>query len=400
MSIKQTLKDQLRESQFFFNLYKNSKSYSDSFERSSNRILPISYYAKKSYRKIDQLDNKYFGEIYKGKISLGEIEINKNCNLNCIMCSTQLSKRKNNVMDLVLFEKIIAEQKNRRCFTVPFHTIGEPLLNPQLEDYFKVLRRYKMETFLSTNGQLLDQKLDMLFENADVIDTLRFSIDGATKETYEKIRRPGKFDKLIHNMDLLLEMNNKKKLFKRIKIDSIVSIDVKNELAYHLKFYSKYTDMNNIKLHLMSGSILDNSYFFTNSILKKHIELTVPCGQLNGGMHVLNDGSITSCCVDFTGDLVYGNFNENTLEELINNDKIRQLRNYNLTNSFPKDHCCSSCYRINPKVVYLWETFVRLLILKYSHNWDVERMQKRFDTFFELFSDKIPAESEYLSLFN
>jgi MoaA/NifB/PqqE/SkfB family radical SAM enzyme len=304
-------------------------------------------------------------------------------------------------MDLDLFEKIIIDLKKRGQGIVPLQTIGEPLINPLLEEYFKILRSYKISTFLSTNGQVLDKKLDLLIRYSDVIDTLRFSIDGATKETYEKIRRPGKFDKLIENLNAFNEINKKRKIFRFVKIDSIVSEDVQHELAYHLKFYSKYTDMNNIGLHLMNGLSPDNSYFFGKNVLKKYIMLNNSCKQLEGGSNIiiLNDGRVTACCRDYNGDLIYGSIMENTPDELISGQRIKQLREYHRMNKFPPNHLCSNCYEINPVVVDLWENFIWLLVRKNSNYWVVELMQKKIDNFFEQFKDKIPSEKEYISLF-
>ena len=119
------------------------------------------------------------------------------------------------------------------------HTIGEPLLNPLLEEYFKILRRYGVTVTLSTNGLLLAERMDLLFAYADVIGTLRLSIDGATEATYEKIRRPGRFSRLMENLDTFHVENTRNKSIAHIGMHSIVSNDVRDELAYHLKFYSQ-----------------------------------------------------------------------------------------------------------------------------------------------------------------
>ena len=65
---------------------------------------------------------------------------------------------------------------------------------------------------------------------SDVIHSLRFSIDGATKEVFEKIRVYGKFDRLIKNLNTFKKLNNGK--IKNLQINSIVSNDTKNQLAY------------------------------------------------------------------------------------------------------------------------------------------------------------------------
>jgi hypothetical protein len=156
--------------------------------------------------------------------------------------------------------------------------------------------------------------------------------------------------------------------------------------------------MKNIGLHLISGLSPDNSYFFNKSILKNHIVLNNPCKQLQFGLHILNDGKVTACCRDYNGILIYGSILESTPDELINNPKIQKLREYHRNNTFPPGHFCLNCYQINLTVIYLWEEFIRLLIKKYSNNWDVDLMQTKIDNFFKAFRNGIPSEKEYISL--
>ena len=330
---------------------------------------------------------------------IGEIEINNTCNLDCVMCRSSLSRRPRRNMDLDLFERCVLYEKQFGSGHTTLHTIGEPLLNPFLEEYFKVLRRNGVKVTLSTNGLLLAKRMDLLFTYADVIVTLRLSIDGATSTTYEKIRQPGKFSRLVDNLDAFSVENRKNKKINDVRIHSIVSSDVRNELAYHLWFYSKYTDMDKILLSLVSGLSPDNSYFLEESILKNHIRPWRPCDQLfQPILHVLNDGSVSVCCRDYHGDLVFGNIRDSSVEELVNNEAITALRRQHVEGTLPEHMMCNECYRVDSRVDALFELFVSQLVAKHSEHWDVDRMQQRFDQFFDCFGEGIPSRSAYLRL--
>jgi MoaA/NifB/PqqE/SkfB family radical SAM enzyme len=333
------------------------------------------------------------------QLEINEIEINKNCNLDCVMCNTSLSERPQRNMELELFENVVMTTKSLGQRRVALHTIGEPLMNPLLEDYFKILRKQGMKVFLSSNGLLLHKRLELLFNYSDIIDELRLSIDGATKETYEKIRKPGKFDRLIENLEHLHRENGEKKRLGKVTIASIVSSDVKSELAYHLSFYSRYVGIRNIDMNLVSGLSPDNSYFLENSILKKHIQPWHPCDQLFSSiMHVLNDGRTTACCRDYNGDLVYGNIRQNTPSELINNEKVLELRKQHLEDRIPKGSLCSNCYRVDPRVSRLFKLFVSELVGRFVNQWEVPKMQARFDGFFAAFQQGFPSKKGFLGL--
>ncbi len=330
---------------------------------------------------------------------IGEIEINNNCNLDCLMCRPSISRRERSTMDLDLFARCVEYQKRFGRGPTAVHTIGEPLLNPRLEDYLLVLLQHDVKIMLSSNGLLLARRMDLLFEYADVISSLRLSIDGATRETYEKIRRPGRFDQLLSNLDAFADANKTSGAIKKVSIHSIVSNDVRHELAYHLQFYSRYADMRNIHLTLVSGLCPDNSYFLEESVLKNHIVPWRPCDQLfEPTLHVLTDGRVSACCRDYHGELVFGGIGDGSPVELINNETITALRRQHIEDSIPEGTMCSNCFRVDPRVSELFEFFVSRLVSKYYLRWDVERMQARFDEFFACFEKEIPAKKRFLQL--
>lgn len=353
-----------------------------------------------SYKAI--MNSSFVPNLYSNEQSLNvsEIEINKNCNLNCVMCNTALSQRAQKNMDFDLFEKVLTHVNALGQKTIALHTIGEPLLNPYLEEYFSMIRAHKLKIFLSTNCLFLEKRMQVLTSYTDIIDTLRLSIDGATKETYEKIRRPAKFEALLRNLDYFLEVSKEKQCFNHVRINSIVSKDVQHELGFHVKFYSKYVNIRNIELSLVSGLSPDNTYFLNESILKNHIVPWHPCDQLfSSTLHVLNDGRTTACCRDYNGDLVYGSIKENKPQDLINNDRVLELRKQHLEDRIPKTSLCASCFRMDPRVAKLFHLFVSGLINRFANNWEAEPMQSRFDEFFDKFASGIPTQAGFLSLF-
>jgi uncharacterized Fe-S cluster-containing radical SAM superfamily protein len=332
-------------------------------------------------------------------LDIAEIEINRNCNIDCVMCNTSMSTRPSFNMDLELFEHTVKYAKSDGKGHTALHTIGEPLMNKNLPDYFAIARKNGVQIRLSTNGLILHKHLDFLIQNADMITEVRFSIDGASQETYEKIRCGGKWDRLIPNMEEFRERTRTNNPFRQVRISSIVSTDVQHELGHHLKFWSRYVPMEMIELNLVSGLSPNNSYFLTRSILKKHIMPWPPCYMLFGSaLHILNDGRVTACCRDYNGDLVYGNIKDSTPRELLNCDNVLELRRQHLENRIPKNSLCASCYFVNPVVTQSFHLFVKSLVHRFKDDWDVPRMQSRFDEFFAIFTDKIPNRREFATL--
>jgi organic radical activating enzyme len=355
--------------------------------------------ARRSYDRLLQAGVTPTIKLDTSHFRIGEIEINNNCNLDCVMCNPSSSSRERGPMPLDLFERSVVAARDLGDGRTSLHTIGEPLLNPRLKEYLDILRKQRVRIFLSTNAHLLKKRMDLIFQYSDVIDELRFSIDGATQSTYEKIRRPGKFDNLIMNLDAFTEANGNGKIIERVRIDSIVSEDVKDELAYHIKFYSKYVSMDRIRLCLVSGLSPDNSYFLGSSVLKNHIVPWRPCEQLfQPVVHILNDGSVSVCCRDYHGEMVCGNIRHDDPRALVNGETLVAMRKRHLNDTVSPDSLCGNCYRVDPAVSELFEAFVTQLVARYSHDWDVGRMQAKFDRFFESFSQGIPSRKAYMRL--
>ena len=336
-----------------------------------------------------------------GRFHIGEIEINRNCNLDCIMCKSSMSTRPQINMPLDLFERTVKLVKEHGGRRTTLHTIGEPLLNNVLPDYLGVLRTHGVRIMLSTNAILLRRKLDLLVEFSDVIVEIRLSVDGATKATYELIRERGKFDKLLENLDYFKEKTSEKQPFRKVRVSSVVSTDTLPELGYHMLFYSKYVPMEDIDLNLVSGLSPDNSYFLNASILKNHIVPWPPCDQLfSSTIHVLNDGRVSACCRDYNADLVHASLEKGTIpvDDLINNERITELRKQPLEGRIPENSLCASCYRVDPKVSALFSSFVAALVTRYSSNWKADEMQDRFEQFFQAFSTGFPSRARFASL--
>ena len=172
----------------------------------------------------------------------------------------------------------------------------------------------------------------------------------------------------------------------------------RDEVAYHLKFYSQFTPMGNIDLQLLNSLSPDNKYFDANSLFARHTVPSAPCPSVFKSMHFQSNGMVTACGRDYCDDLVYGSILEQEPEELINNSRIMELRKMHLEKKFLKDHLCSTCYGPDPKVSNLFGLFCEITIKKYSRRWSVGKMQKRFDGLFDILNERIPSEKEFIDM--
>lgn len=132
-----------------------------------------------------------------------EIDIVNQCNLRCVMChfsNAEYYKRKKQEISVEDFARI-AEQLFPLCSYISLSLGAEPLLHRKFGELLRITERYKVPfVYMHTNALLLnDRIIDRLIQSR--FNQICISIDGATKQTYERVRVGAKFERLIANIE-------------------------------------------------------------------------------------------------------------------------------------------------------------------------------------------------------
>jgi MoaA/NifB/PqqE/SkfB family radical SAM enzyme len=149
------------------------------------------------------------------------IEITNACNLRCTMCNFTLMERAPRLMDFQVFKVAAEKCRDARISSVRFHSYGETLLHPELARMISYAAGLGLEVWISTNGQLLNSARAREILEAGV-SHVRYSIEGATAATYEKVRVRGKWDTLIRNMTRFKELRDEIRPGTRIGLNSVL----------------------------------------------------------------------------------------------------------------------------------------------------------------------------------
>ena len=343
---------------FFFKKRSLIKNLNNSSINIINSLENVKYFEYK--KKVFEFDKS------KRKRDFAYIEINNSCNINCTMCDTKSSTRQKKLMKLDLIEKSINQLKILGINKVSLHTIGDPLANPQIGKIFQILRKNKFTTSLSSNGLMLNLRLKELMEHIDVCSDLRFSIDGASKETYERIRFGGIWEELIHNLDLAF--TKLQPLGYRISIDCVLSKDNVEEAGLFLSFFGKKFKYphERISLDFINSLAPSNAYFEKNNLLSKHTYLNKYCTLISNPVpYVLVDGSLSVCCRDYDGSLIVGDIKNEKITKIFQGQKFQDLQkaheNSNL-NFLSNYNLCSKCYHIDNRISELFKNYVKKLL--------------------------------------
>ena len=131
---------------------------------------------------------------------LWQLESSIACNLNCVMCPwTKIRKEKHESGDMSQEIWEALRPHLHEVQSIDFTGGGEPLLQPKLVEWISEAKAAGCETGFLTNGILLEKELARQMISAGV-DWICFSIDGATADIYEAIRKGSNFERVCENL--------------------------------------------------------------------------------------------------------------------------------------------------------------------------------------------------------
>ena len=114
------------------------------------------------------------------------LECTNRCNEFCDQCPRTHLKREAD-RDLTLADVIHITDQLPVVERVVLHGLGEPLLNPELPAIIAHLRRRGAYVLFNSNATALSERTGRALITAD-LNELRVSLDGATPETYARVR--------------------------------------------------------------------------------------------------------------------------------------------------------------------------------------------------------------------
>jgi len=149
------------------------------------------------------------------------LDLTARCNLKCVMCyfantdrlffppfDRELSSDGN--MPVEVFEKIAADLFPK-AWRVALGCAAEPMIHPKFKEIVAIAGRYGIpDLWFPTNLlALTDATAESLIQAR--VNTVAASIDGMTKETYEKIRVPAKWERLLACLETLRRVRTAKR---------------------------------------------------------------------------------------------------------------------------------------------------------------------------------------------
>tara|TARA_B110000027_G_C16117431_1_gene300926 strand:+ start:2810 stop:3877 length:1068 start_codon:yes stop_codon:yes gene_type:complete len=314
------------------------------------------YFEKRNKRFDIEIKNKFIKQIPKNAL----VELTNACNHACIFCHNPVMKRSINSIDINVFKSFVLKGVSEGLEEVGLYSTGEPFMTKNLHQFVKIGKDSGLKrVYITSNGALA--KLSKVQESIEAgLDSIKFSINAGSKETYKIIHGQDDFDKVIKNLKDIYYYKNENNIKLQLFCSFVFTDLTKKETISFKKEYQKYFDeeIRFIKAANQGGHTIERSEILTKKIdndTNNQSNLNLennfkPCGMLWDRLHLTSEGNLTACCVDYENDLVYKKFSKKEkIIDQFNSEKIANLRERHLNNDLKNTICYNCIYNENSK---------------------------------------------------
>jgi radical SAM protein with 4Fe4S-binding SPASM domain len=297
------------------------------------------------------------------------------------MCAQNHINFDNTVLSLDMVKKI--EPFFITAEEVTLFGYGEPLLNPHFADILIHLTNYpSLKTYLLTNGVLLPRFVDLLVRNH--LTYLSISIDAATEETYQKIRRGGRLSNILNALDKFKEIDQGGRFpIPYLRFIFVAMKDNIQELPELVTLANRY-GVKEIKVEYLvahSEELIEQSLFFHQHLLSlfsetriiaemNGVKLNLPplIGQDQSGDKVhkkchtprdtfflSSNGDVRACMIS---NEIFGNIHSQSAEAIWADARLQRFRKQVNSTDLPAD--CQTCWQASHLNVNRPEAHIRL----------------------------------------
>lgn len=271
----------------------------------------------------------------RGRPAHMKIELTNFCNLACPMCPHEQMQRDVGYMKPELFRRIIDQAAPDLEFAY-LHHLGESLFHGRIGELIRYGRSRGVGMGLSTNATYLDhRKGKLLLENG--LDFLVISMDGASPDTYQRIRVGGDFATTVQNVRNFFELKKQIPNNTTVVVQMIVTEANRHEVEPFARLWDGQVMIKEARD--WAGQV---------QLGKRHQPPAInhtPCRMLWTELTVLWDGSVVPCVNVYEKQNLLGDLKMQTLDEVWNSPALVALREAHLRDEVGHIPVCATCPR-------------------------------------------------------
>lgn len=279
-----------------------------------------------------------------------QIETTSICNASCIMCPQDKLTRPKHHMPMDTFTKVIDEcaEFEGRGLRITLHKDGDPMLDRLLFDRIDYIRDKLKKSLVvfNTNAFAMDEsKQTRLLESPP--DVLQFSVDGASKETYEPIRVGLDYDVVKGNIEAFLDKRKAKRQSNGNSTRPQVFIQMvadKSNVHEAETFREMWQDkVDRVLIKGMHNFRVQGTSMHGPELSETQLHR---CIYPFNTMIIYSNGEVGLCCWDYDNEVTLGNIQTRSLLDVYNSDTFKKFRQAQIRMDCKDLELCSGCSQI------------------------------------------------------
>jgi len=268
---------------------------------------------------------------------LVDIELSSICNLHCPMCYTITDKFKEHVdttrMDWDLYRKII-DEIGGKVPAIRLSLRGEATLHKKFVECIKYAKEsgIKEVSTLTHGGKLTLPYFEQIVDAG--IDWITISADGVG-ETYEKIRKPIKFNDILDKIKAMQQFKKERGLHRPvIKVQGIWPA-IRDQAEEYYDTFAPHVDL------VAFNPLID---YLGNDTHIEYLE-NFTCPQQYQRLVIGADGLVMKCSNDEENREIIGDIKSETIHQIWHGEKMNAVRAlHKRDRGFMESSVCKKCY--------------------------------------------------------
>lgn len=249
------------------------------------------------------------------------IEGTNRCNAGCVMCGHRSMRRAQGVMAWPLYQRLVEQLRTAPVEMVLVSGFGEPLCDHDLVRRVAAAKAAGLPRIgIVTNAALLDRPAAEALTAAG-LDLVHVSLDGATADTYERLRPGLDFGTVTANIDALLGLRPRPAVHIQMTLFEENRRDARS-LARRWRGRADRLIFRQAQDWAGRVDIPEPAY-------SPHLQgnaATMPCRYPWDQLNVYWDGTVPLCCLDYEAAQTVGDASRQPLAEIWQGPVLQAIR--------------------------------------------------------------------------
>jgi len=266
------------------------------------------------------------------------------CNAKCLFCAyPRVTDRiTHGIMEDGVYKKIIDECALYKPKRVALLLMNEPLLDRKLPEriaYAKDKLGKETEVTITSNGSILTPKIvNRLIDSG--LDRIKISIQGLTKDTYEKIMGLS-YERTFGGIHLLSNILKERKAHRPKVVLSMVNVGHNED---EIRRYKHYWRKKGIKATSVAFENKGGNIEESVELAPFGMQARKKCYRFNRCAYIVYNGDVILCCADWSRSVILGNVKEKSLKEIWHGERLNEIRKNFLNGNFEGlPEICRNC---------------------------------------------------------